>query len=335
MSANELSGLIKICKFIAKGGEGGVMQCEIDNVDISLALKMRYNYGQSTNSYKNLCTEAEILKNIPKHPNIIFLIHDFFARPTEEMISSCIEDIEVRQAMIKEYNAHSGEIEYRTSLFLLYKIYPLNLSKWSLEQRKNCQMVDIIRICYEISCGVLHLWEHGIVHRDLKLENILMDGEGHVVIIDFGLAVKLRNNKANVDRLGGNQAHLAPEILNSSFPGEVDYSKQPSFAMGVLFHEIIMGYHPFGNYPWEAGSKPNINVPVLNSEKMKLIKDPVDDILIAMICKLVCSSPFDRMNLQDANNILSELLLQCSQKLFIYNSSKYFLFNTMKICIYS
>ena len=321
-----LSVVLQNIEFIAHGSEGGVMKCDIDNISLSMAIKMHFNYGQSTKTHMKLCVEAGILKEIPKHPNIIFLLHDFFSRPTQEMVSACIGDKGVHETMIKEFNAISGKNEYRTSLFLMYQRYSSNLQGWSLEKRKDCQMIDLIRICYEISCGVLHLWNHGFVHRDLKLNNILIDDEGHILIIDFGMAVKLNSNgKVFVDLPGGNQEHLAPEILNYDFAKEgnieVDYSKQPSFALGVLFHEIIMGSHPFVNYP--SGRKPNICVPALNSSNMKQIKNPViDEKLISMICNLVCSSSSDRMSVQDANNILESLFRQYSHfhDLFIYNS---------------
>ena len=326
MNFSDLSLVLQNIEFIANGCEGGVMKCEIDKISLPLAIKMHFNYGTSTKTYMKLCVEAGILKEIPKHPNIIFLLHDFFARPTHAMVSACIEDKDVHHMMIKEYNAISGKNEYRTSLFLMYKSYPSNLYLWSVEKRKDCQMVDIVRICYEISCGVLHLWNHGVVHRDLKLNNILIDDEGHILIIDFGMAVKLdANGKAQVDTPGGNSAHLAPEILNSAYPGEVDYSTQPSFVLGVLFHEIIMGYHPFDNYPLGEtfGRKPNICVPALGAENMNQIKTPViDEKMISMICNLVCSSSSDRMSLQDSNNILKNLYHQYSgfHDLFIYES---------------
>jgi len=43
----------------------------------------------------------------------------------------------------------------------------------------------------EVTCGLKHLHEHGFVHRDLKVENIMLDASGHLKIIDFGLALPI------------------------------------------------------------------------------------------------------------------------------------------------
>ena len=304
---------LKNISLIKIGCEGAVMRCEIDGISISLVVKMHFNFGSETEVYMNMCSEAKILREIPNHPNIIFLIHDFFARPTQEMIFTCVKDRDVREIM--RCNGDSHQNEYRTSLFLIFKAYPSDLQKWMVEKRNNCQMIDIIRICYEISCGILHLWNHGVVHRSLKLNDILIDDEGHIVIIDFGMAVKLDvNGKAFVLRNGGNQAHLAPEVLNCDFSRggkiEVDYSKQPSFALGVLFHEILTGYHPFDMYPLDPakyGREPNISVPPLDFERINNIKNfVVDEKFTFMIRDLLL--PFsNRMTLKDCNVTLSKL----------------------------
>ena len=201
----------------------------------------------------------------------------------------------------------------------MYKAYPSDLKKWMAEKRKDCQMVDIIRICYEISCGVLHLWNHGVVHRDLRLNNILIDDEGHIVITGFGVAVKFNSKgKIIVDSPGGNQEHLAPEVLNTAFylsrrkTIKIDYSKQPSFALGVLFHEILTGSHPFDNYPSERqyGERPNLSLPPLGIidtiEGVNNKNLVIDDELTLMIRDLLLP-PANRMTLKDCNDILNKL----------------------------
>ena len=312
LNFNDFS-IVKNFELISEKYDGAVLKCKIDNVSMPLTFQMNYNYGLSTKSYMKLCIEADILKKLPYHPNIIFHIHHFYAQPTK-MISYFRKDKDIQKR---------AQYVDKTSFCSVYKYYPSSLQKWMIEKRKDCKLVDIIRICYEISCGVLHLWNYGFIHRNLKLNNILIDDDGHIVITDFGLAVKVNmDGKALVDSAGGNQFHLAPEVLGYNDPREIDYSKQPSFALGVLFHEIIMGYHPFENYPLDYekyGRGTTLHVPAWNSCKMKMIST-LDDRLIELIGNLLHSSPQRRTSLQDCNDILSSLLrLNYSDELVIYN----------------
>jgi len=62
----------------------------------------------------------------------------------------------------------------------------------------------------------MFLYDHKIVHRDLKLDNILMDENDNPIICDFGLAIHVdENGIADVNEIGGNQFHLSPEVHNS------------------------------------------------------------------------------------------------------------------------
>src|ERR1041384_7565499 len=69
--------------------------------------------------------------------------------------------------------------------------------------------------CAEIANAILFLWEHRIVHRDIKLENILISYDGFPVISDFGFADFVDSNGIIEcpKILGGNSAHLAPEVF--------------------------------------------------------------------------------------------------------------------------
>ena len=94
----------------------------------------------------------------------------------------------------------------------------------------------------------MHLWNHGVVvHRDLRLNNILIDDAGHILMIDFGMAVKIdANGKAKVEKPGGNLAHLAPEILNLEYPGEqVDYFKTIKLCIGCFISRNRHGISSF------------------------------------------------------------------------------------------
>ncbi|PIO11938.1 hypothetical protein AB205_0111730, partial [Aquarana catesbeiana] len=72
--------------------------------------------------------------------------------------------------------------------------------------------ISVIRfIAAEISCGLQFLHKRGIVHRDIKLGNILMDDKGHVRIADFGLAVMDLFGDKKVTGVAGTRGYMAPE----------------------------------------------------------------------------------------------------------------------------
>ncbi|AET40681.1 uncharacterized protein Ecym_6301 [Eremothecium cymbalariae DBVPG len=90
--------------------------------------------------------------------------------------------------------------------FSLYKIMKMEL-KPSLEERR-CFMVQLIQ-------GVAYLREHDVVHRDLKLENIMLSPDCHgIKIVDFGNAVKLEPGKNICHGLGGSEPLMAPEVFS-------------------------------------------------------------------------------------------------------------------------
>ena len=68
----------------------------------------------------------------------------------------------------------------------------------------------------QIAYGVYCMQEEGVMHRDLKLGNILMAEDATVRIIDFGLAVRLQvGQKGEQKTLCGTPNYISPEVLNS------------------------------------------------------------------------------------------------------------------------
>lgn len=92
--------------------------------------------------------------------------------------------------------------------------------------------------------------DQGVVHRDVKPENILVDGEGGVKIADFGLA-KLTGTPAALVNLTGTQQvlgtlrYMAPEQLDR--PLEVDH-RADIYSLGVVFYEMLTGEIPMGRF---------------------------------------------------------------------------------------
>jgi protein kinase A len=90
----------------------------------------------------------------------------------------------------------------------------------------------------ELVLAFEYLHTKDIVYRDLKPENLLLDGKGHVKITDFGFAKKVPERTFT---LCGTPEYLAPEVIQSKGHGKaVDW-----WTMGILLYEFIAGYPPF------------------------------------------------------------------------------------------
>ena len=90
--------------------------------------------------------------------------------------------------------------------------------------------------------GLQILHNNNIMHRDLKLENLMLGKDGYLKIVDFGLVRVLRQGETS-DSIVGTPAYFAPEILK----GE-RYDKTADFwSVGIIMYQMLTGVLPFHN----------------------------------------------------------------------------------------
>ncbi len=91
----------------------------------------------------------------------------------------------------------------------------------------------------EVLLGLQSLHSKGIVYRDLKPANVLLDGDGHAVISDLGLATKLHPQKKLRER-AGTAGYWAPEIVSKSGT----YYTSDYWSFGIMLYYMLVGKRP-------------------------------------------------------------------------------------------
>ncbi|KAL9099052.1 MAG: hypothetical protein Q9163_005396 [Psora crenata] len=140
-----------------------------------------------------------------------------------------------------------------------------------IEMRSSMDETECRNIFLQVVAALHHLHTKAlVVHRDIKDENIILDGEGHVKLIDFGSAAYIKNGPFDV--FVGTIDYAAPEVLQGkSYRGK----EQDIWALGILLYTLVYKENPF--YSIDEILDHELRIPwVMSDSNIDLIKVMLD-----------------------------------------------------------
>jgi serine/threonine protein kinase len=206
---------LEILDLIGQGGMGAVYKARQRELDRVVAIKILPPAAEDPSFAERFSREAKTLARM-NHPHIV-AIHDVGQRSGYYFfVMEFVDGVNLRQAI----------------------------------QTKTLSPQESLAVVRQICDALDYAHGLGIVHRDIKPDNVLIDKQGRVKIADFGLAKLLSKSAADITLTQANQAmgtphYMAPEQL--SRPLEVDH-RADIYSLGVVFYELLTGELPMGRF---------------------------------------------------------------------------------------
>jgi hypothetical protein len=201
-------GPYRLFEMLGKGATATVFRGAKDHQTptVDFAIKV---FNLSDTAVERLANEVRPLLEL-RHPNLVGLVDWGQAEGFAYLVTELVPGRTLRQEL------HHG---------------PLGLQPWKA-------LVD------DLLLGMQHAHDKGIVHGDIKPENILLPYHGKSKLVDFGLA--RRSSRPGLDRFGGTPGYMAPELM-------VQHTATPltdQFAAGTVLFEALYGVFP-GDSSWQ------------------------------------------------------------------------------------
>jgi serine/threonine protein kinase len=139
-----------------------------------------------------------------------------------------------------------GEMDDETPYFLMEHVPGMDLGTW-IEKNEVLSVKRVLRILRQVACALDHLHSQGIVHRDIKPPNIMVDPDANdaVKLLDFGIAIREGAQDSCFETgLLGTPAYMAPEQVDGNGCGKA----ADLYALGALALELLTGRPPY-DYP--------------------------------------------------------------------------------------
>lgn len=150
-----------------------------------------------------------------------------------------------------------------------------------------CRLQESLEVARGVIAGLQHAHEHGILHRDVKPENVFLETNGRVILADFGIALMTGRERPHEARPPGTVAYMSPEQLR----GQKLDARSDLYSFGLLLYEVFTGRHPFCGPDHEVVTHRQLNE---QPRGPKAIRPDLPDDLCDLILELLRKDPEGR-----------------------------------------
>ena len=205
----KLDGRYEIQELIGVGGMANVYKAHDRAANRTVAVKiLRDEYLSNEELLRRFKNESKAIA-VLSHPNIVKVYDVIFADKVYAIVMEYIDGI-----TLKEY----------------------------IEQQHVLKWKEAVHFTVQILRALQHAHDKGIVHRDIKPQNIMLLEDGTIKVMDFGIARFARSEtKTITDRAIGSVHYISPEQAC----GEVTDEKTDIYSVGVMLFEMLTGELPF------------------------------------------------------------------------------------------
>lgn len=258
-----IDGRYQVRSRIARGGMATVYLATDLRLERRIALKIMHGHLADDNTFKTRFVQEARSAARLAHPNVVNVFDQGQDDDMAYLVMEYLPGITLRD-LLKDYRKLTPE-----------------------------QTVDIMDA---VLSGLAAAHKAGIVHRDVKPENVLLADDGRIKISDFGLARATSANTATGQALLGTIAYLSPELVTR---GIAD-ARSDIYAVGIMMYEMLTGEQPYvGEAPMQiAYQHANDSVPAPSS-KNPAVPAEIDELVAWATAREPDARPRDAREMLD------------------------------------
>src|SRR5918994_4860035 len=185
--------------------------------------------------------------------------------------------------IVQVYDAGEAPFDGRKTFYIVMEYVPGGDLKALIDERGRLSGPELTGLADEVCAGLAHAHGRGVIHRDIKPHNILLDEGGHAKVTDFGIARALdTTQQTRTGSFLGTALYSSPEQLQ----GQKVTPKSDVYSLGVTLYQAATGEPPFsGGSPLEIASQHVSKTPIPCRERGADVSKDLEALILACLAK--------------------------------------------------